>query len=55
MLKTTQNSRDLSVEHALSGFKPTAKKAKYRNADERIFTLVSNFNDMMILMIFWSS
>ena len=45
MLKTTQNSRDLSVEHAISGFKPTAKKAKYKEADERIFTLVSSFND----------
>ena len=45
MLKTTQKTRDLNLEHATSGFKPTTKKAKYIEADDQIFTLVSNFDD----------
>ena len=44
MLKTTQNSRDVSIEHVISGFKAPTKKAKYKEADERIYNLVSSFN-----------
>ena len=43
--KTTQNSRDLSIEHTLSGIKPSGKQLKYKQADDRIHRLVSNFSE----------
>ena len=45
LLKTTQSSPDLNIEHIVSGVKPTGKPLKYKQADERIHRLVSNFND----------
>jgi len=45
ILKTTQNSRDLNVQHVISGFKPAKKRAKYLEADNRIFNLVSSFDN----------
>ena len=43
---------DLRLEHAISGFKPTTKKAKYKEADEQIFALVSNFDDKTNILEF---
>ena len=45
LLKSTQNNRDLSIEHVVSGIKPAGKPLKYKQADERIFNLVSTFNE----------
>ena len=45
LLKSTQNSRDLNIEHIVSGIKPAGKQLKYKQADERDHRLVSNFND----------
>ena len=45
ILKTTQNSRDMGLEHLLAGIKPDPKRIRFRQADERLFYLVSNFNE----------
>ena len=44
LLKSTQNSRDLSIEHTLSGIKPSGRQLKYKQND-RIHRLVSNFSE----------
>ena len=33
------------MQHVISGFKPAQKKAKYLEADKRIFNLVSSFDN----------
>ena len=45
LLKSTQNCRNLSIEHIVSEVKPVGKPLKYKQADERIHGLVSCFND----------
>lgn len=45
ILKTTQNSRDMGLEHLLAGIKPDPKRIRFRQADERLFYLVSSFNE----------
>ena len=43
--KYTQNFRDLSMEHIVSGIKPAGKQLNYKQADDRLHRLVSNFSD----------
>ena len=45
MLKSTQNFCDLSMEHIVSGIKPAGKQLNYKQADDRLHRLVSNFSD----------
>ena len=52
VLKTTQNSRDLGVEHLLAGITPEPKRIRFRQADERLFNLVSHFNETDDLLEF---
>ena len=52
LLKTTQNSRDLSVEHAISGIPPPQKNIRLRQADQRLHTLVSEFGQNTNLIEF---
>ena len=35
----------MGLEHLLAGIKPDPKRIKFRQADERLFYLVSNFNE----------
>ena len=44
ILKTSRNSRDMGLEHLLAGIKPDPKRISLRQANERLFYLVSNFN-----------
>ena len=52
LLKTTQNSKDLSVEHAISGIPPPPKNIRLRQADQRLHTLVSEFGQSTNLIEF---
>ena len=45
ILKTTQNSRDLGVEHLLAVIQQNPKIIRLQHADERLFHFVSNFNE----------
>ena len=45
LLKSAQNSRDLSTKHNASGIKPARKQLNYKLADDRIHRLVSNLNE----------
>lgn len=49
VLRKVQKNRDIYYEQLIAGNNPAQKLKKYRMADDRIFSLVSNFNQRDVL------
>ena len=43
--KNNSEFQDMEHEHLMAGIKPIPKRIRFRQADERLFYLVSNFNE----------